>query len=81
DEAILSITNSFELRIKSIEILNNAVVIKCEGLPDADFVFETSQNLSVWIPVITNRPQNGAIEYIDDSITNSNRKFYRIKMF
>ncbi len=81
DEAILSITNTFELRIKSIKILNNTVVIRCEGLPDADFVFEASQNLGVWVPLISNRPQNGVIEYFDDSITNSNRKFYRIKLY
>ncbi|MGD0744819.1 MAG: beta-galactosidase GalA [Verrucomicrobiota bacterium] len=57
---------------------NGQFTLSCEGQTGQSYILETSTNLAVWVPLQTNAPVNGLVEFIDSGATDTAR-FYRVK--
>ena len=48
------------------------------GTPSARYVVQTSTNLSVWLPLVTNiLPANGLLPITDSQSASVSRRYYR----
>lgn len=55
--------------------------LRATGANGQSFRIDASQNLSVWVPVLTNSFVNGFFDFLDLGATNYPNRFYRIALW
>jgi hypothetical protein len=52
--------------------------VQMDGVPGTNaVVLEASADLINWLPILTNAPSNGSVQFLDPAATNLPRRFYR----
>jgi hypothetical protein len=55
----------------------SGVMLRLLGEPNHPHILESSCDLTSWIPLITNAPDNSVFEFLDTNSTVVPRQFYR----
>ena len=72
------ITPPLKLSVVTVPATNGQFRLQFQAQPGVNYTVEMSTNLQAWIPLVTNLPVNGQVDFIDLNATNSQR-FYRVR--
>jgi hypothetical protein len=69
-------------RLESVTLLGGGVVqLRFTGGTGQSIITEASGRLPDWVPVFTNVPNGGAIQFSDPGAAGVSGRFYRLKVF
>lgn len=60
-------------------VTNRVFSVKIQGTDGVNYVIEATTNFSIWVPVQTNTPVGGLLQFSDPKMTNLPYRFYRVR--